>query len=292
MNATLEARVRAILNVSWQKAREAVHTGKVFVNGERALSPVSRPDADATVEVRANAPRPLTADEIGRHQVLFEDDHVIVVDKPAGMDTVPYNDKEQGTLLHAVRMFVAKRKKGRPDVGIVHRLDKDTSGVMMFTLSMAAKKTMAEAFRKHTVERIYWALTQGIPTEGRIVSHISEDRGDRRRGSVTVLPGERTTALKAITWVEIKERYAGTAWVECKLETGRTHQIRIHLSESNAPVLGEKVYADIADTAPRQMLHAHTLGFTHPISGKALQFTAPPPADFSEVRETLRRKHS
>lgn len=289
MNATLEARVRELLNVSWQKAREAVHTGKVFVDGERQLRPELRPAAEAKIEVRANAPRPLREDEIGKDQVLYEDDAVIVVNKPALMETVPFSGREQGTLLHAVRQFVAKRKKGRPDVGIVHRLDKETSGVMMFTLTHSAKQNMADAFRKHTVERVYWALTAGIPPEGRIETHIAEDRGDRRRGSVEVVPGKRTPGQKAVTWVTVKERYTKGAWVECKLETGRTHQIRIHLSESNAGVLGEFVYADLRDRAPRLMLHAHTLGFTHPINGKTLTFTAPPPADFSTVKELLRK---
>ena len=288
---TLAARVRQQLGVSWEKAREAVRSGKVFVDGQRAIEPEARPHDTAVIEVKAHAPRPLTRDEIGKEHVLFEDNSVIVVNKPAGIESVPYGDREQGTLLHAVRMFVAKRMKDRPEVGIVHRLDKDTSGVMMFTLSFAAKKVMGEAFRKHTIERVYWALTQGAPSSGRIVSYIAEDRGDRRRGSVGV--GEpKHGAKKAVTWVEVKERYQGAAWVECKLETGRTHQIRIHLSEAGAPVLGERVYASLADEAPRLMLHARMLAFKHPVTGKELRFEAEPPADFQLTREKLRRSSS
>jgi 23S rRNA pseudouridine1911/1915/1917 synthase len=181
----------------------------------------------------------------------------------------------------------------------VHRLDKETSGLVVFTRSWLAKKTLTSAFRAHAVHRRYLAIVHGIAREGTIRSHLVPNRGDglrgsveRRRGRARALPGEKTQL--AVTHVTVEERFdeVGASLVACRLETGRTHQIRIHLAESGHPLLGERVYIrgwpGTPIAAPRLMLHAAELGFVHPATHREMRWTSPLPADMRETLESLR----
>jgi 23S rRNA pseudouridine1911/1915/1917 synthase len=217
-----------------------------------------------------------------------------VVRKPAGISTVPFGDEAPGelTLDALVRDVVAKRDqiRGRAPLGVVQRLDKATSGLIVFTRTFAAKKHLGNQLRFHTMRRKYLAIAHGDVAPGTIRSHLVEDRGDGLRGSAP--EGLRAGQL-AITHVERIERLAGATLVGCRLETGRTHQIRIHLAERGHPLLGETVYVrDFRGTpipAPRLILHATELGFEHPADGREMLFEEPPPADFEETLARLRR---
>ncbi|HEX4779136.1 MAG TPA: RluA family pseudouridine synthase, partial [Usitatibacter sp.] len=176
-------------------------------------------------------------------------------------------------------------------LGVVHRLDRDTSGLVVFTRTAEAKRGLAEQFRAHDIERAYQAIAHGDVAPARIESDIVADRGDGLRGSHGHYRRARgappSDAKRSITNVMPVSRLDGATVVECRLETGRQHQIRIHLAEAGHPLLGEAVYIrDYAGPridAPRVMLHARTLGFRHPRDGKPMSFERDAPGDFREV---------
>jgi 23S rRNA pseudouridine1911/1915/1917 synthase len=183
----------------------------------------------------------------------------------------------------------------RPSLGIVHRLDKETSGVLVFTRTWLAKQSLTQQFRAHTVHRRYLAIAHGVVRAGTIRSHLVADRGDGLRGSVRSSERARRggEGQLAVTHVEPVEALDGATLVACRLETGRTHQIRVHLSEGGHPVVGERVYVrgfqgDVIP-APRLMLHAAELGFVHPATQVEVRFERPPPKDFQETLARLRR---
>jgi 23S rRNA pseudouridine1911/1915/1917 synthase len=283
--------------MSWNAARDAIRSGKVFREGAVIVDAQGLVGKGDTLEIRPNAPRPHVArrDAFAAERILFQDGTVVVVDKPPGISTVPFGDadpeEERATLDALLRDVLARSSRGpRAPLGVVHRLDKDTSGVLVFTRTVAAKKHLANQFRKHTTERRYVAIVHGRFDKKRTIrSYLVEDRGDGIRGSAR--PGQKEGQL-AITHVAPLEKLQGATLVECRLETGRTHQIRIHLSEAGHPLVGERVYirhyrGDRID-APRLMLHARMLGFEHPTSGEEMQFEAPLPEDFERRLASLR----
>ncbi len=229
--------------------------------------------------------------------VVYSDPHVVVVVKPPGISTVPYEDDERSDTLDArVRRWLQSRAGGgrtRPNLGVVHRLDKETSGLVVFTRTWLAKQALAAQFRAHTVHRRYVGIAHGAVRPGTIRSYLVEDRGDGLRGSARAT--RPPDARLAVTHVEVVEALRGATFVGCRLETGRTHQIRIHLSESGHPLVGEKVYvrrtrySGALIEAPRLMLHAAELGFLHPVTGQLVSWEAPMPDDMRAVLEGLRR---
>jgi 23S rRNA pseudouridine1911/1915/1917 synthase len=191
-----------------------------------------------------------------------------------------------------------------PPVRAVHRLDRDTSGIMVFARTHAAERNLAEQFRRHTTHRRYLTIVEGKIEAQTITSHLVRDRGDGRRGSAEqsggkIDPGSGKLAVTHVKPIEVLKadaRSGGYSLVQCQLETGRTHQIRIHLSENGHPVCGEKVYrqprfgkmpADKSG-APRLALHAAELGFVHPVTGKTLRFQAALPPDLAEFWKRLK----
>jgi 23S rRNA pseudouridine1911/1915/1917 synthase len=183
---------------------------------------------------------------------------------------------------------------GTPDraVHAVHRIDRDTSGLVVFARTRAAADKLTEQFRKHTVDRRYVALTRGTPKSGKMSSIFVTDRGDGRRGSSRDLVPE--DGKRAVTHVKVLESLGDFAAVECRLETGRTHQVRIHLGEAGTPLCGEKLYdrrpLPDGSGAGRPMLHAARLGFNHPQTGEAMTWEAKPPQDFARLWAELRAK--
>jgi 23S rRNA pseudouridine1911/1915/1917 synthase len=177
-------------------------------------------------------------------------------------------------------------------VRAVHRLDKETSGLVVFARTVEAERHLGRQFRAHSIDRLYLALVRGRVQEGRIESWLVHDRGDGRRGSSSS-PNEGQHAVTHVRKVEDLGEYT---LVECRLETGRTHQVRIHLGEAGTPLCGERVYdrplhgkpLPDGSGAQRIMLHAATLGFTHPATGKHLRFTAPLPKDMAKLLDKLR----
>lgn len=294
----LDGVVRALAEVPWSEARRMIETGKIRVAGEVATDTGRAVRGGDRIELWMRAPRPKTAavKRLEGDLVIYVDASVVVVRKPAGISTVPFGDEEEGTVtLDAlVREVLARRDRdrgrGRAPLGVVQRLDKATSGVLVFARTFAAKKHLGQQLRVHSMHRRYLAIAHGDVAPGTIRSHLVEDRGDRLRGSAR--EGQREGQL-AITHVERVERLAGATLVGCRLETGRTHQIRIHLAERGHPLLGEAVYvrgyAGPILPAPRLMLHAAELGFEHPDDGRAMRFDDAPPLDFAETLRRLRR---
>lgn len=272
---------------SWNEVRRLARTGKIFVDGAPQLDPTQQVAAGAEVELRQNAPRATRTPSLPRSAILYVDAQVVVVEKPPGISTVPYDEQERGTLDQLVMETLAERGRRAP-LGIVHRIDKETSGVVVFARTTAAKLALKNQFRFHTVSRRYVAIAHGAVKGGTIRSRLVQDRGDGRRGSTD----NDELGREAVTHVALLEALRGASLLECRLETGRTHQIRIHLGERGHPLVGERVYSKgyrgelIA--APRVMLHARELAFEHPSTGQQLSFEQRVPADMQAVLATLR----
>jgi 23S rRNA pseudouridine1911/1915/1917 synthase len=236
------------------------------------------------------------------------DDHVVVVEKPAGLSTVRHPVERawtqrrkalSPTLEDVVPRLIAERE-GRPRKGplprlrVVHRLDKETSGLVVFARTVAAERGLGKQFHAHTVHRRYLAIVPGPLGPQTIRSRLVRDRGDRRRGSTR----DPKQGKEAVTHVEVVERLAGYTLVACRLETGRTHQIRIHLAEHGHPVCGEKVYhhkpgqepRPDSSGAPRLALHAAELGFVHPDTGVDMKWEMPLPDDLQAFLTRLRER--
>ena len=235
--------------------------------------------------------------------VLFEDAHLIVVDKPAGMAAHPAVGTPNGTLVNALLHHCGDSLSGIGGVarpGIVHRLDKDTSGVMVAAKTDAAHAGLSKLFAAHDIDRMYLALTRGAPKDakGTVDTQIGRSSTDRKKMAVLVSGGRN-----AVTHYAVQRRFgpparAVAARVACRLETGRTHQIRVHMASLGSPCLGDPLYgggapvvavreAMAAAGLTRQALHAAVLGFAHPITGERLNFETPPPADMWALEAAL-----
>jgi 23S rRNA pseudouridine1911/1915/1917 synthase len=237
----------------------------------------------------------LVGTPVRRLNVLYEDAHILIVNKPAGLLTQPTPARERDTLLErAGRYLVRRHGFERPYVGIVHRLDQDTTGVILLVTSSRALRSSQAMSRAHAIERNYLAVVEGVflTSSGRIDLPLVADRGDGRRG----VARDPSQGIAAVTHFEVLERFGQVAsLVACRLETGRTHQIRIHLAEIGHPVIGDSVYRP--RTCPRfpvpfrrQALHAQALGFVHPFSQEAIRVEAPLPADLADLIAELRHR--
>lgn len=294
---TLADCVRRMLeNASWNQARELCKRGKVRRNGALARDAAQRVEEGDRIEIDPRARR-LREHVLEETAVIHVDSDVVVVNKPAGLLTVPFDASEKNTLVDRVRFWLRRETgfKGA-ELGVVQRLDKDTTGLLVFTRTLAAKRHLQQLLRRHDVERRYVALVHGEPSAQRVETYLIENRGDGLRGSYGRFRRARgpvpANAQRAVTYITPLERFGIASLVECRLETGRQHQIRIHLSEGGYPLIGEQVY--VRDypgellAAERPLLHAQTLGFTHPRTGRVLRFEQPPPEDFRDALARLR----
>ena len=293
---TLAALVRERTGAAWSRARKLCEDGRVLVDGERCLDPAARVSADAVIEVDERGPR-RDAGPLARDAIVFHDRDLVVVDKPSGMLSVADVAGNKDTLADHVRTLL-RRMNARDDapLGVVHRLDRDTSGLMVFTRSALAKRELAARFRAHDVERVYLAIAHGRVPQTKRETDLVLDRGDGLRGSHGHFrrangPPPRE-ARHAVTHVRPLEELRGATLVECRLETGRQHQIRIHLSELGHPLVGETVYIRDYEGprigAARAMLHAHALGFVHPRTRTQLLWRSDAPVDFADLLASLR----
>jgi 23S rRNA pseudouridine1911/1915/1917 synthase len=281
-----------------------IEEGRVRVGGEQCRArDVVR--AGAVIEVEPGPPPPsaVTPDVTVPFEVLHEDAHLVVVNKPAGVVVHPGRGNWDRTLVAGLLSrpgferapFDPRDPLGPLRPGIVHRLDKDTSGVLVVAKTEVAREGLKHQLSAHTVDRLYRALTLGVPAPGRIETLHARHRTARRKFTSKTDEGRR-----AVTLVAVEEALAGrrVALVTCRLETGRTHQIRVHLTEQRGtPLLGDALYghvpsdpeiALVAAALGRQALHAERLGFVHPVTGASLTFEAPLPPDFAAALATLR----
>ena len=280
--------------LSRRAAQEAVRNGRVDLDGQRCDEPGREVEPDAPVAFFPNRPR--LRKVAGRLDVLYEDPHVLIVTKPAGLLSQPTPDGEKDTLVSRAQRYLSYRHgAGKTFVGMVHRLDKDTSGALALARSPNAVRAFQDLFRRHDIERQYLAVVEGAVRRetGTIDKALVVDRGDLRRG-VARLPGE---GKPAVTHFRVVERFGPVATlVACWLETGRTHQIRIHMAEMGHPVVGEPVYRPREQPKTkakfhRQALHAQTLGFVHPITGQEVRVEASLPTDMDELIVDLRNRY-
>ena len=287
------ALIRGHPGLSRRKAQDVIEKGQVTVDGTTVFDK-GRDVPDSATLVWDPNKKSIRRARISL-PVLYEDETVLVVDKPAGLLAVPTSPEatSEDTALARVQDYVRHLRPRKPYVGVVHRIDRDTSGALAFALSPAARPPMRELFREHRIERRYAALVQGDPRgeRGRIDLPIHDAyEGGRRR---VARPGE--PSRPALTLWTVVERFAGGALLDVELLTGRQHQIRVHLAHVGTPIVGDPVYGrgragpEGQPAAPRQMLHARLLAFTHPLSGRPVRAESPLPADFQAAIAALRR---
>lgn len=330
VNQTIGAVLREWLSgKSWSEVKRLLATRHVIVSGNLCLDEGRRLKEDEVVKLLVHpAALPPKQEDV---RIRFLDAHLVVVEKPAGMTTLRHPEERswpqrrkqlQPTLDELLPHVIKKRELGgvrdkparsgkkypaksaqkRPLVQPgpprrlrpVHRIDRETSGLMIFARTVEAERLLGAQFRDHSLHRLYLAIALGAVNEESFESNLVDDRGDGRRGSTK----NPKLGKWAVTHVKPVERLKGYTVVECRLETGRTHQIRIHLSEAGHPLCGDKVYRGpfpgkpIPDDsgAPRLALHAAEIGFIHPITGEELMFAMPLPADLSTLLDRLRVK--
>lgn len=308
---------------SWNDARRLLASRRIMVNGNLCLDAGRRLKEGEVLKLLANpAATPPREEDV---RVRFMDTHLVVIEKPAGMTTLRHPEERnwprrrkqlQPTLDEILPRIIEKKAQGRRQgkasgpkpagrnpsrqkgpprrLRAVHRIDRETSGLMVFARTIEAESKLGLQFRAHSLDRVYLAIVSGDVKAQTIESRLVPDRGDGRRGSTR----DPQLGKAAVTHVRPIDRTAGYTLLECRLETGRTHQIRIHLSESGHPLCGDKVYRGpfpgkplVDDSgAPRVALHAAELGFEHPVTGEKLRFSMPLPADLSDLWNRLRQQ--
>jgi 23S rRNA pseudouridine1911/1915/1917 synthase len=305
---------RCLAPLSWAAVGKLAQARKVMIDGNICTDPARRLKGGEVIKILATAaPAPPKPEDV---EIVYLDDALVVVDKPSGLTTTRHHEELswparrrqlQPTLDEMLPGVISRtlarsgrrsgqgaRQQQSPRSGpvkAVHRIDRETSGLLVFARTVPAGRILAEQFRMHATHRRYVAICVGRITARTIRTQLIRDRGDGRRGST-----EGDHGKEAITHVQPLEHFGHEfTLVECRLETGRTHQIRIHLSEQGNPVCGERVYTSprgrrIPDhsRARRVMLHAAELGFVHPVSGQEMRFSSPMPDDFKRLLAHLR----
>ncbi len=266
------------VEVSRTQAQRLIEGGFASVNGAMARASVRVVAGDEiTLELPPTPPSTLKAEDIPV-KIVYEDNDLLVVDKPAGLTVHPAPGHPEHTLANAVLSRLTQRDTGdsqRP--GIVHRLDKDTSGLIIVAKNPAAHENLTKQFKERVVSKVYLALVKGqmAPNEGVIEAPIGRDRSHRERMAISDIAHGR----EARTAYRVLRRSGGYSLLELRPETGRTHQIRVHLAAIGHPVVGDRVYGTASEVVDRQFLHAHRLRFRLPSTGKVIELESPLPAD-------------
>lgn len=300
--ARLDKALAEATDLSRERIKGLIAEGAVTVDGVRAASPSAKVEAGAPFTIALPAPTPLEAEPQDIPLVVaYEDEHLIVIDKPAGMVVHPAAGNRDGTLVNALLHHCKGGLSGINGVerpGIVHRIDKDTSGLLVVAKTDSAHEGLAKQFADHSISRRYIALCAGTPkpAEGTIDARLG--RSDRDRKKMAVLAPEATRGKHAITHYRTIDSWGVASKLECRLETGRTHQVRVHCSSIGHPLLGDPQYGrDPKALRPilqklgfhRQALHAAELGFDHPITGERVHFKAGLPRDMTELIDEIAR---
>jgi 23S rRNA pseudouridine1911/1915/1917 synthase len=280
-------------DLSRRKAREAIEKGQVTVDGAIRLE--AGHEVTETAAIVWDANRKARRRARSSLPLLYEDARLLIVDKPTGLLTVPTatDVHEEDTALARIREYLHHLRPHDPYVGLVHRIDRGTSGAVAFALDGETRHALIQLFSRHAIERRYLALVKGEPgpDRGRIDVPIKDEYREGRRH----LSHGESSGRDAVTHFEVRERLGDAALLELRLETGRQHQIRLHLTHLGHPILGDKVYGAARAwvrgvTLRRPMLHAASLGFTHPWTGDPVRAESPLPADFADLLTALRRR--
>lgn len=301
------------VEISRSQLKRLMEEGQVTING-RTVKPSTR--LKPGDEIQIHFPPPVPSQLVAEDRpldILYEDESLLIVNKPQGLTVHPSPTQMEGTLVHALLHHIHDLSGigGVLRPGIVHRIDKNTSGALVITKTDQAHIKLTEIFSKHEIERCYWALCYGAPPADpsaapvRIESQIGRNPLDRKKMSMTVKTGRA-----AITHYQVQEKFGHSgknpfaSWMTLKLETGRTHQIRVHLTGIGHSILGDPVYGTPSEKQPKwtalpqdirsiiqelpgQALHARTLGFAHPITGKTVRVEAEPPELFQRLLRAL-----
>jgi 23S rRNA pseudouridine1911/1915/1917 synthase len=272
-------------------SQKLIGKGKILVN-DRLCQPSYRLKLDDKITIDIPPPEKYEVQpENIPLNIVYEDDDLLVVSKPRGMVTHPAPGHYTGTLVNAL-LYHVKNLTGIGGVerpGIVHRLDKDTSGLLLVAKTDLAHHSLSKQIKDHTVKRFYVALVHGVlkQDEGYVQEKIGRHPVHRKKMAVIKQAGLKSR--EALTFYKVIQRYKDYTLVELQLKTGRTHQIRVHMSHIGHPLVGDKTYgkAGASFTVEGQLLHARTIGFVHPRNGKYMEFSAPMPAEMEEVIKTL-----
>lgn len=288
--------------LSRERIKGLIAEGAVTVGKTVARSASAKVQGEERFAIVLPPPEPLAAEPQDIPlDVVFEDAHLVVVNKPAGMVVHPAAGNPDGTLVNALLHHCAGQLSGINGVarpGIVHRIDKDTSGLLVVAKSDAAHEGLARQFADHSITRRYLAVCAGHPNPpaGTIAGRLG--RSDRDRKKMAVLPDDTSRGKHAVTHYETLKALTHASLIECRLETGRTHQVRVHCASIGHALLGDPVYGRTPKALrplleelgfARQALHAARLGFRHPISGESLDFCAEPPSDMRELIDQTAR---
>ena len=280
----------AIPTLSRERLKALISSGHVRGPAGLARDPAMKTTGGAAFDI--DIPEARAADNLAQDIpliIVFEDDHLLVVDKPAGLVVHPAAGNYDGTLVNALLHHCAGRLSGIGGVarpGIVHRIDKDTSGLLVVAKTDPAHEGLSAQFARHSIDRRYKAIVAGIPTSGSIDAPLARSPHDRKRVSI------QTRGKRAVTHYALITALKDAALIECRLETGRTHQIRVHLSSIGHPLLGDPVYGRVRPNHrsvlktlnfSRQALHAAELGFIHPVSSETLHFKSEMPHDMQQL---------
>ena len=287
----LDKAVADLTELSRGLANEQIKNGQILVNGLAKKAKYAVKEGDV---ISYEVPEPEVVEYVAEDlplEIVYQDEDVAVVNKPQGMVVHPSAGHTRGTLVNAL-MYHIKDLSGINGVlrpGIVHRIDKDTSGLLMIAKNDQAHLALADELKDKKSLRKYWAIVHGnLPNDrGVIEAPIGRSEKDRKKQAVTA------KGKPALTRFQVLERFGDYTLVELQLETGRTHQIRVHMAYIGHPVAGDEVYGPRKTLKGHgQFLHARTLGFTHPRTGEVLEFTAEAPAIFLETLEKLRKAHN
>ena len=270
------------LDLSRSKIQKLIETNNILVNG-KVIKNNYKVNKNDKININiVKEENDLKAEKMDLN-IVYEDADVMVVDKPSGIVVHPGNGNTSKTLVNGLMYYSESLSKLNGDFrpGIVHRIDKDTSGLLLIAKTDKAHISLSNQLKNKTINRIYIALVKGVINHdtGEIDAPIGRDKNDRKKMCVT-----STNSKKAVTHFKVLERYKNASLIECKLDTGRTHQIRVHMKYINHPVVNDPIYNNSKNLYNfGQMLHAKTIGFIHPTTNKYMEFTSNPPKEFYDI---------